>query len=126
MDTVAEPRTGTGHHVLNAADRQRLRRHLTLLQHSLEALPSRSERDQAAGVGHWAQTTMKTTYDIIYQLSPGRRQAPEVNRAFHRAMSAYDATADIADRRYTGLRHEDFQVARTTIRRCIESGSHLL
>ncbi|MCY6381930.1 hypothetical protein [Hoeflea prorocentri] len=123
---MVESGTRTGHHVLNAADKQRLKRHLTHLRHSLDALPIRSERDQTAGVGEWAQSTMKTTYDIIYQLSPGRSQAPEVNQAFHRAMSAYDATADIADRRHIGLRHEDFQIARTAIRRCIESGSHLL
>lgn len=120
-----------GRKSLNRSEKERLKRRLRLLQRSLEAFPAASAgKNQPAGewigVDEWAQSAMRTTYDIIFQLGSDRRRTPEFGTALNRAMSAYDATADIVDRKYTGLRGEDFHLAKRAIRRCIESGNHLL
>ncbi|MCP4316680.1 MAG: hypothetical protein GY789_11885 [Hyphomicrobiales bacterium] len=120
-----------GRKTLNRSEKERLKKRLRLLQRSLEAFPAASiSSNQSAGewigVDEWAQSAMRTTYDIIFQLGSDRRRTPEVGTALNRAMSAYDATADIVDRKYTGLRGEDFHLAKRAIRRCIESGTHLL
>ncbi|MEX3007523.1 hypothetical protein [Hoeflea sp. TYP-13] len=116
---------------LSTFEKERLKKHLCTLQRSLEAFPvetidRNSDIGDWVGVEEWAQSAMSTTYDIIFQLGSDHNRLPEVSNAFNRAMSAYDATADIVDRKYSGLSHEDFYLAKIAIRRCIESGNHLL
>ena len=116
---------------LSAFEKDRLKRRLHKLQRSLEALPSSiTEKDVAIGawpgVDEWAESTLRTTNDLIFQLGSERRRAAAVGTAYNRAISAYDAAAGIVDRRHAGLSRDDFRLAKTAIQQCIESGSHLL
>lgn len=116
---------------LSSFEKDRLKRRLHKLQRSLEALPSSiTEKDVAIGawpgVDEWAESALRTTNDLIFQLGSERRRAPAVGTAYSRAISAYDATAGIVDRKHAGLSCDDFRVAKTAIKQCIESGSHLL